>query len=1232
MYRASMLRARRAGWISAAALGAASALALPRDARAFEFFDGRLEMHGFYEAQVRSLVRDYDFSDDWDLTQWWNVLNVEIESNLAPDGVGPFDLVSAFGRVEVRYDCVWTHACTLFDSVNAYGDSSYTANGRIPSGREQPGRVPRRLIDGRRPGYTFQLPNGDTRHWYGVSRDELGGSFGVPVSLGGTPGSQGPRTPLEVFQVTGFDGLFGIGGPNGILGDADDPAPEVFSGLADCRFGSRRIKGQVGGVGTQVLVHAVDEDDCRIDPEGFLAGKANPFRGMVDFYGSANVDSDAEDGDRNPATGTLGSADLPLRPATRVGNDDLASGSTPRGIWYPNQRLQQLLDDDEFDNFDQNYREREELAWNRGASQQDTKELKELYLDLEAFDSRLWLRLGKQQIVWGKTELFRTTDQFNPQDLALGSLTSLEESRIALWSARGIWSFFEVGPLEDVRLELAANIQDFEPADLGRCGEPYTPLPVCNKTFGLMAHGLVGVAVAGEVRPDDLDESASGLEYGGRLEFRAGRFSFAISDFFGFNDTPYTEQIFRYTRNVDPLTGRPRHTMASGPCGRDELGNLTGAVQPDCLIGRDPLTGDPSPAVFGPDPDGNTVLIRPGFGSSAGLDALENHSVNQNYFALICATSIGFNDLDPSACGQSVFNSTNAATTGDPIPLDQVLNDGDFSISELLMNAVAGNPGANDTLSSGLAGAAVPFVSLVQNPCDGFLSDCATPGPLGSDVFSSGGTVPTANFVLTAQQQALFGCGEFYGTNCELHGIDLLNAEASALLQSMFGFEGTPVVDSLSELFADGPLGDSPDIAQPGTMSFAYNITTGVPNLVGPVCTRFEDGTSSMLPGCRGPGPDFVPGTADDDPGYDPNLDGLALLLHPFFDPSNPVFFRGTDSFAEFGIDQTFRSELAAASFNLVMGLVALSSPNEEDGDTRPEITEFDNRLTTGAMGTATNGQDDDRDGAIDEADEGDPNHIGPYRRDGCSFIVPHLCSSVSAFNAITGLQRNSVRAAGNANFGRRDFLWHGGQDLILRYDKRNVLGFSADFAEDVTKTNWGLESTWIKGLPVSNADEIDGLSEVDTYNVTISVDRPTFINFMNANRTFFINSQWFLQYIKGYDNGMPGTGPFNFLGILNTSTGYFQDRLLPTVTFVYDVQSNSGAVLPSIAYRFTENFSATFGAAAFFGRWQARTTALTPTSLGNRAGSTAYNDYVQNGLSVIEERDEFFLRVRYTF
>ena len=79
------------------------------------------------------------------------------------------------------------------------------------------------------------------------------------------------------------------------------------------------------------------------------------------------------------------------------------------------------------------------------------------------FDSALWIRVGKQAVVWGKTELFRNQDRWNPQDLALASLPSLEESRIALWMARFVWQFWNVGPVEDVRAELVIGYDDFEP-------------------------------------------------------------------------------------------------------------------------------------------------------------------------------------------------------------------------------------------------------------------------------------------------------------------------------------------------------------------------------------------------------------------------------------------------------------------------------------------------------------------------------------------------------------------------------------------------------------------------------------------------------------------------------------------------------------------------------------------------------------------------------------------------
>jgi hypothetical protein len=217
--------------------------------------------------------------------------------------------------------------------------------------------------------------------------------------------------------------------------------------------------------------------------------------------------------------------------------------------------------------------------------------------------------------------------------------------------------------------------------------------------------------------------------------------------------------------------------------------------------------------------------------------------------------------------------------------------------------------------------------------------------------------------------------------------------------------------------------------------------------------------------------------------------------------------------------------------------------------------------------------------------------------------------------------------------FGRRDFVWHSGAEGVLRYNRRNVLGFSFDFAEDYTKSNWGAEMTWIEGQKFSDNDEIDGITESDTINLTVSVDRPTFINFLNQNRTFFFNSQWFLQYITNYRSSFPGNGPYNLLGTFTVQTGYFQDRLLPGVTLVYDRRSNSGAALPSVSYRFTENFSATVGMNFFFGRFQTVDMPIQGLgTVGGESGRLAYQESVENGLAVVRERDEFYLRLRYTF
>ena len=749
---------------------------------------------------------------------------------------------------------------------------------------------------------------------------------------------------------------------------------------------------------------------------------------------------------------------LPLRPPTK-------------NLYTPSSDLRRKISS--FDSFDQNFRQRE-LEWNHGGSQ-DEWELKEAYLDFELFDGRLWIRAGKQNIVWGKTELFRTTDQFNPQDIALASLPSLEESRIALWSIRGIWSFYDVGPFQDVRLELAMNFDDFEPIDTGRCGEPYTVWLICAKSTALVGHGATGTGLAGERHPPNPWNSWHGLEFGGRLEFRWRGFSFAVMDFYGFDDIPSIDLFNTYERNVDPRTGRPL----------DALGR---PLKPSTAL--EYASGNRQAFDFG-------CRASQGFGQNALL-ALTGGTGTVPDISQRCIPDI-VNLRDPLTLVASPLGFP-IEIVAEPTNALGALLAGQFG-GNLLMEAAIN--GIDDALAAFLGGTLeTRLAPLNQDPGDGppgggiFGTDC----DLG--VLCGGFITSNVSLYLSPEQEALIGCGPFYGTDCDVDGIDLFQSEASVLLQSFPGF---------------GP---------------------------NPVGTRFENGKTFILPGARGPG----------DPGYNVLQDGTP--------PAG------------------FDNEMAALSFNFAQTIAILGIA---EGDTECDLQ----RLET--------------------------------------------CAAIRTVIAFTGSQRPEIRAGGNGIYGRRDFVWLAGGEAMIYYPKRNVFGISVDFAEDRTKTNWGIEFTWVEDQTFASNTSRDLLQEADVFNLTVSVDRPTFINFLNQNRTFFINSQVFFRYVPELDRSFDTNGPISVLATLAITTGYFQDRLTPTVVFVHDFRSTSGGIIGQLTYRATEVFSVTFGVLAFYGGPERNRIPQYPIALFDT--DTNFNTRTRfEGLSAISERDEVFVQVRYTF
>jgi hypothetical protein len=91
--------------------------------------------------------------------------------------------------------------------------------------------------------------------------------------------------------------------------------------------------------------------------------------------------------------------------------------------------------------------------------------------------SELFLRIGKQQVVWGRTDLFRVLDIINPVDFSRHNIyDELEDIRIPQWIATAEYRWGATDIFEDLNMQLVWNFDEFRPNDLGQGGTPYSIL------------------------------------------------------------------------------------------------------------------------------------------------------------------------------------------------------------------------------------------------------------------------------------------------------------------------------------------------------------------------------------------------------------------------------------------------------------------------------------------------------------------------------------------------------------------------------------------------------------------------------------------------------------------------------------------------------------------------------------------------------------------------------------
>jgi hypothetical protein len=102
--------------------------------------------------------------------------------------------------------------------------------------------------------------------------------------------------------------------------------------------------------------------------------------------------------------------------------------------------------------------------------------IRELYVkktyDLDE-GKQFFLKVGKQQVVWGRTDLFRVLDVINPVDYSRNNIyDELSDIRIPMWMIQGEYRMGASETMQDRNIQVVWNFDQFRANNLGQCGSP----------------------------------------------------------------------------------------------------------------------------------------------------------------------------------------------------------------------------------------------------------------------------------------------------------------------------------------------------------------------------------------------------------------------------------------------------------------------------------------------------------------------------------------------------------------------------------------------------------------------------------------------------------------------------------------------------------------------------------------------------------------------------------------
>jgi len=265
---------------------------------------------------------------------------------------------------------------------------------------------------------------------------------------------------------------------------------------------------------------------------------------------------------------------------------------------------------------------------------------------------------------------------------------------------------------------------------------------------------------------------------------------------------------------------------------------------------------------------------------------------------------------------------------------------------------------------------------------------------------------------------------------------------------------------------------------------------------------------------------------------------------------------------------------------------------------------------------------------------------------------APGTIAGDGADISLLAAQAQAAQISGNYESYYRNGTILGGPTSI-RYKQSHTTGMAIDYFEPWSGLVFRIESSITLDQLVNNTRRADWVDESDVMQWSIGIDRPTFIPWLNKDRTFFLSMQlfdtWYLDHEGDKNTGFLND-EHNFIFTFFFVGNYSRDTLKPVGFIVWEEAANSWTAGLNLEWLIDNHWSMKGGLHTIWGGDNNYTHDAGPyTSFiaggadnvgGSRVQGAGNNYPYQNsplgvaheGIGSLRDNDELFLQLKYQF